>query len=191
VDAIEMTTTTTLSCLGMFAFAIGGLALLFYFLYQNKLGAAAVTAACLVLGTCAVVIRPPRQQDARAPEPATATPSPSVSSPSPEQLTTSPPAPRDATLDSATSTVSPTATVSPRETETQGVEADRDVKTSTAESAARRRAIARLLLDPSTKLFHEPTCPAARGLSTKASPSVARMQGYRPHDCVKSESTGE
>lgn len=183
-----MTTTTTLSCLAMFAFAIGGLTLLFYFLYRNRLGAAAVTAACLVLGTCAVVVRPPRQQVAPAPEPATGTPTPSVTPPSSEQATASPAMTTavtpTATLDPITSTVSPTSTSTPPATETR---ADREVKTSTAESAARRRAIARFLLDPRTLLFHEPTCPAARGLSTKASPSVASMQGYRPHDCVRSE----
>jgi len=182
-----MTTTTTLTCLAMFAFAISGLALLFYFLYRNRLGAAAVTAVCLVLGTCAVVVRPTRQQDARAPEPA-AGETPSATSQSSVEATASPAVetagPPTATLASDTSTVSPTSTVIPPATETK---AEPEVKTSTAESAARRRALARFLLDPRTLLFHEPTCPAAKGLSTKASPSVARMQGYRPHDCVKSE----
>lgn len=181
---------TTLSCLAIFAFAIVGLSLLFYFLYRNKFGAAAVTAACLLLGTCAVVVRPPPQQSARTREPAVEKPVPSDAT-SPSETVAVPPSTTDATLDTATSTVRPTTTAIPPASETQAAGTERTVTTSTAESAARRRAIARFLLDSRTRLFHEPTCPAAKGLSTKASPSVARMQGYRPHDCVRSESSEE
>src|SRR5687768_10804290 len=109
-----MTDTATLSCLAIVAFVIVGLALLFYLLYRHKHGAAVITSLCLMFATCTFLAPPTRKQDARAPDLAAVTPAPSVTSPSAEHATDTPvmttaPTP-SATLDSATSTVSPTTT---------------------------------------------------------------------------------